>query len=392
MSWFDVAVRRRAVIASVVWAMAVLPVPAEEEKTPDLDVPYVPTHQAAVEAMLKLAKVTAKDYVIDLGCGDGRIVITAAKDFQARGLGVDLDPVRIRESKENASKAEVTSLVEFRKGDVMDVDVRQASVVTLFLLEEVNLRLRPKLFAELKPGTRVVSNSFSMSEWKADKKIRHKKAYNEVIYLWIMPAPVAGTWTWQTKLPDKELPGSLKLEQEFQVVQGVVSMPGAPDVAIVEPKLTGKELRFTAPLRTEKEQVMVAYRGTADGDTIRGTQTWRGGDHAGKYPWVATRKPVDLTGRWQIRAPSLSQINGTLCIRRESAGLKAAYVHDAEPTKEVPLPAFYVWGSGVRFEISQDDSQVVLTGSLGADAGGGSVSREKSKKREPWSAKRLAGK
>jgi SAM-dependent methyltransferase len=139
-------------VAVGILSTVALPVLADEDETPELDVPYVPTHEKAVDAMLKLAKVTGEDYVMDLGCGDGRIVVAAASKYKARGMGVDLDPQRIRESNENAKEAGVTDRVTFKLADIMDTDVREATVVTLFLLESVNVQLRPKLFAELKPG------------------------------------------------------------------------------------------------------------------------------------------------------------------------------------------------------------------------------------------------
>ncbi|MGB2819435.1 MAG: class I SAM-dependent methyltransferase [Phycisphaerae bacterium] len=384
-----IGTRRGVRIALVVLAMAALPLLAGRVKEAELDVPYVPTHQKAVDEMLKVANVTSEDYLIDLGCGDGRIVVTAAKTYKTHGLGVDLNPRRVRESNRNAKKAKVTDLVEFRKEDIMVTDVRKASVVTLFLLESVNVRIRPKLFAQLKPGTRVVSNSFTMRDWKPDKEVRHPRAFSNVIYYWAIPAPVGGTWTWQNKLAAKDVPNTLKLEQEFQVVQGAVASAGGADVPIAEASLAGKELSFTVTLGKGKEQVVVAYRGTADGDALEGTQEWRGGPNAGTYPWVAKRKPVDLTGRWQVRAASHSDCNGTLHIQREAAGLKATYVRDDEPGKELPLHALYVWGSSIRFEVSAEGFPLAFSGSLGSE-GGGSVSREQSQERTAWTAKRLA--
>jgi len=132
-------------------------------------VPYVPTSPEVVSAMLKLAGVQKNDLVIDLGCGDGRIVIAAAKEFGAHAIGVDIDPERIKEANENAKKAGVAELVEFRRGDLFDTDISKASVVTLYLLPDVNMKLRPKLWSDLKPGTRVVSHSFDMEDWKPEK-------------------------------------------------------------------------------------------------------------------------------------------------------------------------------------------------------------------------------
>jgi len=379
-----------------VWAVSALSVSAAQpkpKKKPKLDVPYVPTHQSAVDEMLKVAKVTAGDYVIDLGCGDGRIVITAAKKYKARGLGVDLNPKRIGESKRNASKAGVTDLVEFRQGDAMKTDVSRANVVTLFLLVKVNLWLRPRLFDQLEPGTRVVSNTFSMRDWKPDRAVKHPDAYGKVIYFWVIPASVGGTWTWQTTLGGKAVAGSVEIEQQFQAVKGTVSFPPGAAVPVTEAAVTGKELRFAATIGAGDDKAAVVYRGNVDGDQIKGTQEWRGGANAGTYPWVAKRKAADLTGRWKVRASGRSRrsrLSGTLHIRREASGLSATYILDDQPGKEVPLPAFYVWGSSVRFEVPTGRrSPQVFRGSLGPDAGGGEMSREEAKRRAKWSAKRL---
>src|SRR5712692_5973559 len=155
------------------------------------DVPYVPTTEQAVDAMLKLADVKKTDVVYDLGCGDGRIVIAAAKNFGARGVGIDINPVRIREARENAKKAGVENLVRFEENDLFQADIHEASVVTLFLLSTVNLKLRPKLLQDLKPGTRVVSNTFDMGDWKPDKEANVDGADNyylsRKLYLWTVP-------------------------------------------------------------------------------------------------------------------------------------------------------------------------------------------------------------
>ena len=384
-------VRRAMWIVFGVWAVSALSVSSATSAEPKLDVPYVPTEQKAVDEMLKVANVTAKDYVIDLGCGDGRIVITAAKKYKARGLGVDLNPKRISESKSNAVKAGVTDMVEFRLGDVMKTDVRRANVVTLFLLVKVNLWLRPVLFAQLEPGTRVVSNSFSMRDWKPDKKIKHPDAYSQVIYFWVIPAQVGGDWTWQSKLGGKDVTGALKIEQQFQAVQGTVNFPGTEAMPITEASVTGKELLFTTTVGAGDKKATVVYRGNVDGDQIKGTQKWTGGPNAGTHPWIAKRKAVDLTGRWQVRTPVLLKQSGTLCIRKGASGLNATYILNSRPDKELPLSGFYVWGSSVRFEVATDRrSPMVFTGTLGPEASGGNVSREESKPRGKWTAKRLA--
>src|SRR5580704_6282571 len=158
----------------------------------ELDVPYVPTTEAAVKAMLRLAEVKRTDIVYDLGCGDGRIVIAAAKEYGAHGVGIDINPERVQEAKENAAKAGVGNLVRFEENDLFDADIHEATVVTLFLLNSVNAKLRPKLLKDLKPGTRVVSNTFGMGDWKPDKALTvgdsvEGFSLSHKLFLWTIP-------------------------------------------------------------------------------------------------------------------------------------------------------------------------------------------------------------
>jgi ribosomal protein L11 methylase PrmA len=148
------------------------------------DVPYVPTTELVVEKMLEMAKVGPKDVVYDLGSGDGRIVITAAKKYGATGLGVDIDPERIKEANENAKAAKVTDKVKFKQGDLFELDLRPATVVTLYLLPDINLKLRPKLLSELKPGTRVVSHNYHMGDWKPEQTVQLD---GHTVYFWTIP-------------------------------------------------------------------------------------------------------------------------------------------------------------------------------------------------------------
>jgi SAM-dependent methyltransferase len=187
----DMRLVRPLLFSILVLAVAlagVAPSPAQQPaKQPE--VPYVPTDEKIVAEMLKVAKVGKNDVLYDLGCGDGRIVITAAKKFGARGVGVDIDPVRVAEAKENAAKAGVTDKVKFVEQDLFETDIKEASVVTLYLLPDVNLRLRPKLLADLKPGTRVVSHNYDMGDWKPLKTIPIKLAdgTDHTVYFWIIP-------------------------------------------------------------------------------------------------------------------------------------------------------------------------------------------------------------
>lgn len=155
-----------------------------ETQTRALDVPYVPTPPAVVEEMLQIANVTGDDILYDLGSGDGRIVITAAKKFGTRGVGVDIDPQRVQEANQNAQEAGVSDRVEFREQDLFETDFSNATVVTLYLLPEVNLRLRPRLLEQLKPGTRVVSHQFDMGDWKPEKVV---EVEGRTIYYWVVP-------------------------------------------------------------------------------------------------------------------------------------------------------------------------------------------------------------
>lgn len=148
------------------------------------DVHYVPTRQAVVDAMLEMAKVSKGDVVYDLGCGDGRIVITAAKDHGATGVGIDIDPQRIKEANENATNAGVTDKVEFKEANLFESDFSEASVVTLYLLNSLNLKLRPILLEQLEPGTRIVSHAFNMGDWEPEET---RQVDGATIYLWTVP-------------------------------------------------------------------------------------------------------------------------------------------------------------------------------------------------------------
>lgn len=178
-------------LLSVALAAAQAPKPI---RTPD--VPYVPTTEKAVAEMLKLANVQKSDVLYDLGCGDGRIVITAAKLYGTRGVGIDINPERIKEARENARKEGVENLVRFEENDLFVADIKPATVVSLFLLSSVNLKLRPRLLQELKPGTRVVSNTFDMGDWKPEKEAfvggesggEDFSGLSQRLYLWTIPA------------------------------------------------------------------------------------------------------------------------------------------------------------------------------------------------------------
>ena len=186
--------RRRTVFYFVAGAILGATVASAQSSQPrrEPDVPYVPTTDEAVQAMLKLAVVTKNDVLYDLGCGDGRIVIAAAKLYGTRGVGIDINPVRIAEAKENARKAGVENLVRFEENDLFQSDIHEATVVSLFLLTSVNLKLRPKLLQDLKPGTRIVSNTFTMGDWVPEKEFTvdgpEDAFLSRTLYLWKIPS------------------------------------------------------------------------------------------------------------------------------------------------------------------------------------------------------------
>ena len=259
-----------------------------------LDVPFVPTPEEVVEAMLNLGDVGEDDVLYDLGCGDGRIVITAAKKFGCRGVGIDIDPDRIKESRENAVKEGVEDKVEFLLMDLFEADLSDASVVTLYLLSGVNLRLRPKLLRELNPGTRVVSHDFDMGNWKADKETFIEDDWEvHSVYLWIIPANVTGTWTWTMKTDSKNTKFTLKLDQTFQNVtgkihEGTLALP----VSIKEGKVSGNTLQFALERRRKGQREHLLFEGIVKGHSIEGNVRTEGIDKIER--WKAKRDPSTL--------------------------------------------------------------------------------------------------
>jgi SAM-dependent methyltransferase len=247
-----------------------VPLPAELGRTaaynfagkpPIRDVPYVPTPEHVVANMLELADVSERDVVYDLGCGDGRIVITAAKERGCRGVGVDIDPERIKQCETNAINAAVSDRVRFELTSVFRAEISEATVVALYLLPWMNAELRPRLLAELRPGTRIVAHQFPIAAWPADRIVRIE-GQDRVVYLWIVPAKVAGEWQVALRTADGILRhGTLRWEQEFQTIVGTAMLDGR-EHAITNATLSGDRINFAVD--------GVEYRARVDGDTIRG--------------------------------------------------------------------------------------------------------------------------
>jgi hypothetical protein len=252
-------------------ATALAQAPATQPYEPQVgqagkDVVWVPTADALVEEMLNLASVTAKDVLMDLGSGDGRTVIAAAKRG-ATAIGVEFNPEMVALSRSNAAQAGVANRATFIEGDLFEADLSRATVVTMFLLPDINLKLRPRLL-DLRPGTRVVSNTFTMGEWEPDNRFRVENvpcsSWCEALF-WLIPAKVEGTW---------EMPqGPLVLDQTFQEISGTLGT--AP---VAEGRLHGTDIAFTVGADE--------YRGRVNGNVMQGTVSAGGGTRQ----WRATRR------------------------------------------------------------------------------------------------------
>jgi hypothetical protein len=241
------------------------------------DVIWVPTPQSLVERMLQMAKTTSNDYVVDLGSGDGRTVITAAKKFGARALGIEYNPDMVELSKRNAQKEGVADKAQFMKADIFQTDFSKATVLTLYLLPSLNLKLRPTIL-DMKPGTRVVSHAFTMDDWSPDQV---ESSEGRTAYMWIVPAKVSGTWR-------VELPGGPSFEttfiQQFQNVGGSAKASNKP-VQFSNGKLQGETITFSI---ADESNVRREFTGRVNGNRIEGTVR-TAGDNAPASKFVATR-------------------------------------------------------------------------------------------------------
>ncbi|MFC7332956.1 SAM-dependent methyltransferase [Rhodocista pekingensis] len=250
--------------AAVAASMVVLPLrPAVGQ----YDVPYVPTPQPVVDAMLEMAQVGSGDYLIDLGSGDGRIVVTAAQKFGTPGMGVDLNPERIAEGNANAERAGVTDKVKFVRQDLFKTDISDATVLTMYLLPQVNLRLRPVVLDTLAPGTRIVSHAFDMGDWTPDET---RTVEGKRLFRWVVPAKVSGTWD----LRSEGGGARLTLDQTYQQFDGAVRADSGM-ARLTGGRLEGKDIRFTLAMEDGQART---YTGTVEGDrmsgTVEGGGTW----------------------------------------------------------------------------------------------------------------------
>jgi SAM-dependent methyltransferase len=229
--------------------------------SPRLDAPQVASDMEVVDAMLSLAQLRPDEEVIDLGSGDGRILIAAARSNGAHGLGVDIDPAAIAQANRNAQNAGVTGLVSFRQQDLFQTPLQEADILTLYLTAEVNQRLRPRILAQMRPGTRVVSHDFDMGDWHYDKRRRVGTAN---VYLWTVPAQVDGNWT----LTDGNRSVPLAIDQDFQRFTGTAG----EDQRLEQGHLDGNAIRFIVNIGGGRR----VYEGIVDGNRMTGTGTGAG--------------------------------------------------------------------------------------------------------------------
>jgi hypothetical protein len=243
------------------------------------DVIWVPTPDDVVDRMLRMAQTTQNDFVVDLGSGDGKIVIAAAKKFGARSMGVEFNPEMVKLSQRNAESAGVAQRTSFRQADIFATDYSQATVVTLYLLPSLNLKLRPQLLT-MRPGTRVVSHSFDMDDWQADEisVVEGKRAH-----LWIIPANVQGGWTSEVAVAGSPRRYDLNFDQRYQTIRGTVSL-GTVLGGLREPVLRGPQISFSY---VDDQGVRRDFTGTVTGSRMEGGYR---ADNGSDGRWSATRK------------------------------------------------------------------------------------------------------
>lgn len=248
------------------------------------DVPFVPTPPVVVDAMLRLAGVGPEDYVIDLGSGDGRIVIAAARKHGARGLGVEIDTALVGEARREARRQGVEGRVEFKADDLLGMDIGRATVVTMYLYPRLMLQMRPRLIADLKPGARVVSHEFGMEGWEPDERVTvavPDKPYgppSSDVLLWIVPADARGVWQWRLVAGGTTVDHEITLSQDFQKLRGGPTVEAGA--------MKGDEIRLVLASSETGAALRHEYRGRVSGNSIRGIVRLPGGE---ELPWNATR-------------------------------------------------------------------------------------------------------
>jgi hypothetical protein len=277
---------------SVVAAAWLAAAPMAQAQEGQGDVVYVPTPQIVVDEMLRMAKVGPNDYLIDLGSGDGRIIITAAKKLGARGFGVDLDTYLLKVANGTAQKEGVADRARFVEQNLFETDLSPATVVTSYLLPEMNQKLRPKLLA-LKPGTRIVAHDYALGEWDPDEEktlLVPEKVVGDpgksYVFLYIVPARVAGRWQSEIATDGKVVPYQFSFEQNYQLVHGAARV-GERDLRLPQFRLSGERIAFNLVVPGSGGAVSHRFEGLVRGDAIEGTVAIGEGKSRRVLPWKA---------------------------------------------------------------------------------------------------------
>lgn len=388
----------RLIQVCFVWALATFGVSAPlrgaeggtppSTSSPRPAIPYVPTRHDTVKDLLWLAGVGTNDVVYDLGSGDGRVVIAAARDFGAsRAVGIEIDPRLVRESRDNAAAAGVADRVEFIQGDLLTNDFSQASVVVLYLGHGANLDLRAQLVRTLKPGARVVSHQFGMGEWTADKQLDVRtillgmygemvnefrtnpdvpdfdstgsRARHDVVSLWVVPAPVAGVWRGPVSAGAGARELKLALHQRISGVSGSFEFQASATnlSGYVQADLWGDHLRcWCIPTNHAAFHAQLWFEGHCGGDTLEGSLWMPEGTNTLEFKWAGRRQPTDFTGTWEWAGPSNSPVQ--LRIERRGGQLAATYTDKnrlgtayGRTGQPIPVTDFYDFGGGLYFTL-----------------------------------------
>lgn len=368
-------------------------------------IPYVATRSDTVRDMLWMADVGKDDVVYDLGSGDGRIVLAAVRDFGARhGVGIEIEGEHIRESRQNADKMGVADRVEFIQGDLFTTDFRQASVVTLFLGHEPNIKLRPRLLSELIPGARVVSHQFGMGEWQPDKALTVRTVFlgmwgtwaspfkrnprvpdytgnespsgtDDRIMMWVVPAQVAGVWRGKIDMAGGPEDCELVLHQRLSEVRGTFRLSGQADLTgHVFVDLWGDHVRaWCRPDGMSYGEFEMRFDGHVRENTMKGTLAVADRDQLQEHAWEAQRSKVDLAGEWEwtcATGPRPVRLHIERCEDR----LLATYSDRGEL---IPVPDFYDLGGGFYFTllIGREEKGLRITEDTGWLIGEGILDR-----------------
>ena len=278
--------------------------------------PYVPTPQNIVDHMLEVAKVSSKDYLIDLGSGDGRLIITAAKKYGARGFGVDLDRRLVTRANQLAVKAGVSDRAIFYERDLFETDFSSASVVTIYLLPEVNLMVRPQLLATLKPGTRIVSHDYNMGDWPPDQQMVFDAPDKPVgrdktskVFFWVVPGNAAGKWRWQLPVAGKPADFEFTVSQNFQSINGRLFVGGS-EWPIENAKLQGNDVSFN--VADKATALRYEFEGHIYNHALTGTVRIAGAATQRQLEWDAVRTELGTPAHTLLKKPDIVELKKQL--------------------------------------------------------------------------------